>query len=188
MSRSQSAKKSADRAQVAALPIRIGETGAPEVLLMTSRETRRWVVPKGWPMKGRKPWEAAAQEALEEAGIVGRPRKRPAGTYTYFKRQEDHFDVCRVDVFFLEFAKQLKNWREKGQREIRWLDLSAAADMVEEPGLIALLRQLAARPPVSAKRKNSKKRAASPGLGLGPATTSVPTDLRHRRHRHAGRS
>ena len=67
---------------------------------MTSRETRRWVVPKGWPMKGRKPWEAAAQEALEEARIVGRPRKKPAGTYTYFKRQGDHFDVCRVDVFF----------------------------------------------------------------------------------------
>jgi 8-oxo-dGTP pyrophosphatase MutT (NUDIX family) len=138
-------------------------------------------------MKGRKPWEAAAQEALEEAGIVGRPRKKPAGTYTYFKRQEDHFDVCRVDVFFLEFAKQLKNWREKGQREIRWQDLSTAADMVEEPGLIALLRQLAERPPVSAKRKNSKKPGASLGHDIEVTAEAVATDLRHRRDRHAGR-
>ena len=152
---------------------------------MTSRETRRWVVPKGWPMKGRKPWEAAAQEALEEAGIVGRPRKKPAGTYTYFKRQEDHFDVCRVDVFILEYAKQLKNWREKGQREIKWLDLSTAADLVEEPGLVALLRRLAERPLAGLKRKSFKKRIASPGHSVELTVDAVATDLRHRRHRHA---
>lgn len=74
---------------------------------------------------------------------MGHPRKKPVGAYTYIKRQQDHFNVCRVDVFVLEYAKQLKNWREKGQRKIRWLDLSTAADMVEEPGLIALLRRLA---------------------------------------------
>ena len=90
-----------DFVQVAALPLTIGEDGVTRVLLLTSRETKRWVIPKGWPMKGRKPYEAAAQEALEEAGVTGQAKKKPIGTYTYFKRREAHFDVCRVDVYLL---------------------------------------------------------------------------------------
>jgi 8-oxo-dGTP pyrophosphatase MutT (NUDIX family) len=131
--------------QVAALPVRVGEDGNFQVLLLTSRETKRWVVPKGWTMKGRKPWEAAAQEALEEAGVVGRPRKKPIGSYIYFKRREAHFDVCRVDVYVLAFAKQLKTWREKGQREAKWFGLDEAAELVEEPGLVSLLQKLDAK-------------------------------------------
>ncbi|MGD0561942.1 MAG: NUDIX hydrolase [Roseiarcus sp.] len=131
--------------QVAALPVRIGDDGNFQVLLLTSRETKRWVVPKGWTMKGRKPWEAAAQEALEEAGVVGRPRKKPIGSYIYFKRREAHFDVCRVDVYVLAFAKQLKTWREKGQREAKWFGLDEAAELVEEPGLVSLLQKLDAK-------------------------------------------
>ena len=90
-----------DFAQVAALPLKVGDDGIMRVLFLTSRETRRWVIPKGWPMKGRKPHEAAAQEALEEAGVIGQAAKKPIGTYTYFKRREAHFDVCRVDVYVL---------------------------------------------------------------------------------------
>lgn len=126
------------------MPVRIGDAGRVQALLLTSRETKRWVIPKGWPMKGRKAWEEASREALEEAGVVGRPRKKPIGSYVYFKRQRAHFDVCRVDVYVLAFAKQLKTWREKGQREARWFALSEAADLVEEPGLVALLRKLEA--------------------------------------------
>ncbi len=136
--------KPSQLAQVAALPIRFADDGAAQALLLTSRETKRWVIPKGWPMKGRKPWEAAAQEALEEAGVVGRPRKKPIGSYVYFKRQAAHFDVCRVDVYILAFAKQLKTWREIGQREAKWFGLEEAADLVEEPGLVALFKKLAA--------------------------------------------
>jgi 8-oxo-dGTP pyrophosphatase MutT (NUDIX family) len=133
---------SGERVQVAALPVRIDDDGNPQVLLLTSRETKRWIIPKGWTMKGRKPWEAAAQEALEEAGIVGRPRKTPIGSYVYFKRQTAHFDICRVDVYLLAFAKQLKAWREKGQREAKWFGFDEAATLVEEPGLIKLLLDL----------------------------------------------
>jgi 8-oxo-dGTP pyrophosphatase MutT (NUDIX family) len=132
------------RAQVAALPIRVLAGGKAQILLLTSRETRRWIIPKGWPMKGRKPWEAAAIEALEEAGVVGKPRKKPLGSYVYFKRQATHFDVCRVDVFLLTFAKRLTIWREIDQRETRWVSLDEAAELVEEPGLVALIRKLAA--------------------------------------------
>jgi 8-oxo-dGTP pyrophosphatase MutT (NUDIX family) len=72
--------------QVGALPIRFVD-GKPEVLLVTSRESKRWVIPKGWPMKGKKNWAAAAQEAKEEAGVVGRTQKKPVGEFVYPKRR-----------------------------------------------------------------------------------------------------
>src|SRR5271163_3747070 len=120
--------------QVAALPLRADVEGRTRVLVLTSRETHRWVIPKGWPMKGLTPSESAAREALEEAGLVGRASKRPVGRYCYFKRQAAHFDVCHVDVYLLNVEKQLKTWREKGQREARWVTLDEAAKLVQEPG------------------------------------------------------
>jgi 8-oxo-dGTP pyrophosphatase MutT (NUDIX family) len=128
-------------AQVAALPFR-GVNGSAEVLLITSRETQRWVIPKGWPMKGRKKYQAAAQEAVEEAGIVGRVSKKAAGRYDYFKRRADHFDLVTVEVFPLEVAEQLADWREKNERTARWFSPAAAADLVDEPGLSAIIRDV----------------------------------------------
>ncbi|MBP0652251.1 NUDIX domain-containing protein, partial [Mycobacterium tuberculosis] len=72
------------------------------MLLVTSRETRRWIIPKGWPMKGMKDRDAAAREALEEAGLTGRISQRPIGHYRYFKRTPDAFQPCRVDVYRLD--------------------------------------------------------------------------------------
>jgi 8-oxo-dGTP pyrophosphatase MutT (NUDIX family) len=128
--------------QVAALPLMKDEDGIAKVMLVTSRETKRWIIPKGWPMKGRKPWEAAAQEALEEAGLIGQITKKPIGQYTYFKRRDAHFDFCRVDVFLLTINKQRKKWRERGQRQARWFTLKEAAALVDEAGLVAILRNL----------------------------------------------
>jgi 8-oxo-dGTP pyrophosphatase MutT (NUDIX family) len=128
--------------QVAALPLRFDPDGIVRVLLLTSRETRRWIIPKGWPMKGRARHEAAATEAREEAGLVGRASKKPLGTYSYFKRRSAHFDVCRVDVFLLKVERELKRWKEKGQRQMAWVTLDEAIALVDEPGLAALLRSL----------------------------------------------
>jgi 8-oxo-dGTP pyrophosphatase MutT (NUDIX family) len=136
--------------QVAALPFRLREDGRAEVLLVTSRDTRRWIIPKGWTMKGRKPCEAAAREAFEEAGVVGRIGKKPIGRYAYFKRREAHFDVCEVDVFLLTVEKQAKTWRERGERRTEWFTLEEAADLVDETGMIAILRDLARTPPAPA--------------------------------------
>ena len=73
-----------DHVQFAALPFQYGEDGRLRVMLLTSRETRRWVIPKGWPIHGRKPSEVAAQEAFEEAGLLGTiVGKRPIGSYHY---------------------------------------------------------------------------------------------------------
>ncbi|MGU3537357.1 NUDIX hydrolase [Methylobacterium sp. A54F] len=129
------------RRQVGALPFRRGADGGASVLLVTSRESRRWVIPKGWPMKGRKPFEAAAREAYEEAGLIGHIGKRPLGFYLYEKRLKNRDAVlCQVKVFPLEVRKQLKHWPEQHEREIRWFTPSEAADAVIEPGLAAIIR------------------------------------------------
>jgi 8-oxo-dGTP pyrophosphatase MutT (NUDIX family) len=138
-----SLREVASFAQVAALPVIVGDDDIPKVLLLTSRETKRWVIPKGWPMKGRKPHEAAAREALEEGGVSGTLWKRPIGAYSYFKRRERHFDFCHVDVYMMRVERQHTNWAEKGQREIGWFTFEEAAELVEEQGLVALMVGLA---------------------------------------------
>ena len=110
------------RAQVAALPFRRGAEGN-EVLLITTRETKRWIVPKGWPMKGRKDHEAAAIEAAEEAGVTGKIRKRPIGAYTYDKKLADHVEPCRVMVYRLDVEALVPAWPESEQRTRRWFSV-----------------------------------------------------------------
>ncbi|MGI3903728.1 MAG: NUDIX hydrolase [Janthinobacterium lividum] len=128
--------------QVAALPVRVDANGQTHVLLITSRETNRLIVPKGWPMKGRKDHRAAAIEAQEEAGVIGRVHKKSIGSYTYWKRRADHFDLCRVKVFILEVQRQLPAWREKGQRHTAWMPVRDASELVDDTGLIPILRRL----------------------------------------------
>ncbi len=127
--------------QFAALPFRITPNGL-RVLLITSRETRRWVIPKGWPIRGLKPREVAAQEAFEEAGLVGRiVGKRPIGSYHYNKQLPKHRDMLsRVRVFLLAVDHQVDEWPEKAQRECQWVDPIKAAQMVQEGGLAEILR------------------------------------------------
>ncbi|WP_158923400.1 NUDIX hydrolase [Acidisphaera sp. S103] len=125
--------------QFAALPWRLSPGGTRQVMLLTSRETHRWVIPKGWPMKGRKPAEAAAQEAYEEAGLIGHIDKRPIGNFHYPKRLPDGEVLCQVWVFLFRVERQLDNYREKGQRETKWFDAEEAVDLVEEGGLAEII-------------------------------------------------
>lgn len=126
--------------QFAAMPFRI-VSGTVEILLITSRETQRWIIPKGWPIRGLRPREVAAREALEEAGVVGTiVGKRAIGSYHYVKRLPENREiVCRVKVFLLAVDHQLDVWREKEQREWRWVTPQKAARLVEESGLAELL-------------------------------------------------
>ncbi len=126
--------------QVAALPFRLDALGRPEILLVTSRETRRWVIPKGWPMKGMRDHEAAAVEALEEAGVAGAVAEAPAGTYLYWKRLAEQFALCEVRVFPLRVETVLDAFPEQDQRKQAWFGPDEAADSVAEPGLSHLLR------------------------------------------------
>ena len=129
----------APQVQYAALPWRSGKT--LEVMLITSRETRRWVIPKGWPMKGRKSHATAALEALQEAGLLGKIEKAALGAYHYQKRMRNGSTLlCRVDVFPLRVSRQRKNWPEKHQRTTKWFPCSKAARLVDEPELTKLIK------------------------------------------------
>jgi 8-oxo-dGTP pyrophosphatase MutT (NUDIX family) len=136
------AKRGFRDTQYAALPWRIGEGGIREVMLLTSRETRRWIIPKGWPMKGRKPAEVAAQEAYEEAGLIGQiVGKRPIGNFHYQKQLTKQGRLCQVRVFSFRVERQLDDWPEKQQRETRWFDATEAATLVEEVGLAGIIER-----------------------------------------------
>ena len=128
------------RTQYAALPWRKSADGTVEVLLITSRESRRWVIPKGWPMKDRTPEAAAAQEAYEEAGVVGKPRHKTLGLYHYDKRlRSGRLQHVRVQVYALEVQEARDIWPEMAERDRLWSSPAEAATLVDEPELRTLL-------------------------------------------------
>lgn len=132
------------RQQYAALPWRRLEDGGVEVLLITSRETRRWVIPKGWPIKGLKSPQSAAREALEEAGVEGQPGKSKLGVYHYDKKlRSGRVQKVRVAVYGLEVTRERETWKEKDQRDKLWTSPAEAAELVEEPELKALVAAFA---------------------------------------------
>lgn len=128
--------------QVAALPVRKGEDGLLEVLLVTSRETGRWVIPKGWPSKRLSDRDAAAREARQEAGVIGSMKSRPIGTYRYRKVQPDGTRLLDVTVYLLKVEREKRSWPEKDQRQRSWFKADAAARRVREPSLQKLIRAL----------------------------------------------
>jgi 8-oxo-dGTP pyrophosphatase MutT (NUDIX family) len=127
------------------LPFRQNPSGEIEILILTSRETQRFIIPKGWPKSNKKLWKAAEVEAREEAGIVGKIKHRPLGTFRYWKRLKEHFALVEVDVYPLHVEKRLKEWPEKAQRQAKWLPLSDAALLVDEPQLVTLIRNFSRR-------------------------------------------
>jgi 8-oxo-dGTP pyrophosphatase MutT (NUDIX family) len=129
------------RRQCAALPIRFTGEGKLQVLLLTSRDTGRWVIPKGWPMRRYSAAEAAAREAYEEAGVEGWiAGETPIGRYTYEKQlPAGGRRKVVVDVFLLRVVRQLASWPEKSERKTAWFDPEDAADKVAEPKLAAIL-------------------------------------------------
>lgn len=131
------------RRQVAALPWR-GDGAGLEILLVSSRETRRWVIPKGWPMKDKADHEAAAQEAYEEAGLDGRIASAAFGEYEYLKRlKSGAARLVKVDVYPMQVTGEHATWPEKGQRTLKWMGPVEAALAVQEPELRDLIARFA---------------------------------------------
>lgn len=132
------------RRQVGAIAYRESDAGGLRILLITSRETGRWVIPKGWPMKSKRPHQAAAQEAFEEAGVHGRIRKKASGSYRYPKVLGNGDIVpCRVRLFPLQVREEMEVWPEATQRNRRWFTPEDAANAVNEPDLAQALRDFA---------------------------------------------
>ncbi len=137
-------EKSTLRKQYAALPVS-NEAGNLKVMLVTSRGTGRWIIPKGQPERKLKPFEVAAKEAYEEAGLVGQVRQRAVGTYRSVKgRRDGTAEPCLVKVYLLEVECQLDDWPEKGEREIAWFSPAQAAMKVADGGLVEILLNLSA--------------------------------------------
>ena len=115
--------------------------GVVQVLLMTSRDTGRWIIPKGNIKPGASPSKAAVQEAFEEAGIKGTiVSSTPFGMYTYYKKVgSGEVRAAAVEVFLLQVKEQLKKWPEKGERKLAWVSAKKAVELVEEPGVVPLL-------------------------------------------------
>jgi 8-oxo-dGTP pyrophosphatase MutT (NUDIX family) len=129
----------APRLQYGVLALRMRGSSA-DVLLITSRGTRRWIIPKGNPEKGRTGAEVGAIEAFEEAGLIGEVWTRPLGSYLSLKHLPSGRIVpCEIEVYRMDVEEVLDDWPEKGQRERRWHSLDEAAMLVGEGGLVALM-------------------------------------------------
>lgn len=125
--------------QYAALPYRL-QDGSPLVALVTSRETKRWILPKGQVEKKLPPCRVAEKEAYEEAGLTGAISTDPYGVFDSFKRLKNGREIpCQIVVFLLEVTTELDKWPEQDQRERRWCSPGEAALLASEPGLVQLL-------------------------------------------------
>ncbi len=129
------------RIQYGALPYRMTKAGSLELLLVTTRQTKRWIIPKGWPIKGLKPAKSAAQEAYEEAGIRGAISGKPIGAFSYDKRLAESGSTipCEVQVFALSVKRRLKTWPEAHEREARWFEPANALSVLHDEGLRVLI-------------------------------------------------
>jgi 8-oxo-dGTP pyrophosphatase MutT (NUDIX family) len=135
--------------QVAALCWRtVGER--VEVLLITSRDTGRWIIPKGWPMKGRSDAAAALREAYEEAGVQGEVAPEPLGHFHYVKVTDPgHGLPCGVAVYAVRVTQLRDRFPENDQRRRKWFAPERAALKVDEPELRALLRRFSPLTPAA---------------------------------------
>jgi 8-oxo-dGTP pyrophosphatase MutT (NUDIX family) len=133
-------KKRYIRSQFGALCYRF-KNDQIEFLLITSRRTKRWILPKGWPENHMTPGESAANEAFEEAGVTGKSDERPIGIYCYEKKMEFSKNYsCIVTVFSLKVKKILSDYPEKLERKRKWFSRNSAAKCVAEPGLAQLIK------------------------------------------------
>lgn len=128
------------RTQFSALCWRIHKDEV-QVALVTSRGTGRWVLPKGWPMDGVTPSEAAAQEAYEEAGLEGKIIDYCLGIYSYTKAVKDDDLPCVVAIFPLKVKRILRDWPEAKERKRKWFSTKKAASLVDSPELKRILRE-----------------------------------------------
>ena len=133
------ARKAKTISQIAAIPCRLNEAGAPEVMLVTSRETQRFIIPKGWPIKGKSEPKVAAIEAREEAGVTGKVVREPVGRYSYWKRLADCFVPVEVTVYVVRVTAVAARWDEQAVRRRAWLGIEDAVMLIDEPELAAII-------------------------------------------------
>jgi 8-oxo-dGTP pyrophosphatase MutT (NUDIX family) len=146
-------------------PISDGNTSDIEVLLITSRDTGRWVIPKGWPMGSKKSHAVAEREAYEEAGVKGKAEKDSFGSFIYDKAMPGGLKVpCEVKVYLLRVNELLESYPEKGTRKLEWVSCEEAANRVREPQLKRLFHLLSLSRKRDAAKADQATPASVPGL------------------------
>lgn len=136
----EDASKRDVRTQFGALCWRV-KNGALQVLLITSRRSRRWIIPKGWPMDQETPAKAAKTEAWEEAGVDGKVSPVCLGIFSYSKELDPGETLpCVVAVFPVKVKTLSKDYPEKSDRRRKWFTPKKAAKLVSEPELAVMLR------------------------------------------------
>lgn len=131
----------ASRLQIAALCVR-SDRSDPEILLVSTRDTGRLILPKGWPEKKKHFHETASLEAYEEAGVVGKSSLKPIGTFRSFKGLKNGRKLrTTVVVFKVKFEEQLDKFPEQGQRQVIWMSIPKAIKSVDEASLSRFLRK-----------------------------------------------
>lgn len=126
--------------QVAAIPIRwVG--GRPEVLLITTRGTGRWTIPKGWPLADSLGAECAAREAFEEAGVRGHIEPYSIGTFEYWKRTKKDRTFLQVTAFALHVKEIARDWPERQERKRAWFSPDVACRLAANDELALLIRE-----------------------------------------------
>ena len=141
--------------QYGAIPYRLAG-GSPFFLIITSRRSGRWIFPKGGPIAGKTPWEAAAHEAFEEAGVEGEVETVPVGAYRDVKAESGRRVPIKVDLYPLRVLREIEDWPEKASRQRRWVSPSDAQRLLAIPQTAelaaALAQRLAQAPPVTSDR------------------------------------
>jgi 8-oxo-dGTP pyrophosphatase MutT (NUDIX family) len=126
--------------QIGALPVICEPGGLWKVTLITTRDSGRWSIPKGNPIKGLSRAEAAAMEAYEEGGFIGKMVKRPIGSYLFWKRRSGHWELANVSVYLLKIESRAEEFKEKGLRQIQTFSFEDADEAIVEPGLKTILQ------------------------------------------------
>ena len=137
------------------MPYRFTSMAALEILIVTTRQSRRWIVPKGWPIKRLTPSKSAAREAFEEAGVRGKIGARAIGVFRYKKTAgENGADPdYEVTIFPLLVRRQSATWPEYGQRVVQWVDPEKAMSLIRDPELRAIVEKFAKRAAAAAGSK-----------------------------------
>lgn len=127
--------------QIAALPFYDNPGGGVDICLVTSRGGGRWIIPKGNPIRGLAPHEVAAQEALEEAGLVGHVGRRCIGTFKFDRMRNGRDTTCRVEVYALRVERQMHIWTEMHERSVLRCNVNTALSLVSVPNLATLINR-----------------------------------------------
>lgn len=123
--------------QSGAIPFRIKD-GKLEILLITSRKKKKWIIPKGIIESGMKPYESAAHEALEEAGVIGEVSHDSLGSYKVKKWD----GICEVLVYPMKVENETKQWLEDSFRERKWFSFEGAQEVIEREKIKKLIKKL----------------------------------------------